>query len=175
MGVCFGALLFLLLVLGFLRVQYLASEGPAAAAPSTSLWQAVLFAGVLGAGFSVLSRLYSLAWSPRITAQAQDQQALKKGLAISYILSLSEGAIAAGVMYLLFTSGLLKGDLFPAFRDPATNLGTAVRGLLASQPATTADMAKLLAWAFIAGFSERLVPDKLSRLAGEATEDAPRK
>jgi len=174
MGLCFGSLLFLLMVLGFFRVQHLASENQATA-PPTTLWQAVLFAGIIGAGFSVLSRLYSLTWSPRITAQVKDQQALKKGLVISYILSLSEGAIAAGVMYLLFTSGLLKGDLFPAFKDATGDFGTAVQRFLACQPNSTGDLAKLLAWAFIAGFSERLVPDKLSRLAGEASDETPKK
>ena len=104
-GMCFGLPLLAVVVSGLFYAQ-VAFMDPNSAPPA--LWQPLLFTGIVGAGFSVLSRLYSLAWSPQITAQIEDLQALKKGLVINCILSLSEGAIAAGVIYLLFTSGLLK-------------------------------------------------------------------
>jgi hypothetical protein len=38
----------------------------------------------------------------------------------------------------------------------------------ATAPKSVADMAKLLIWAFIAGFAERLVPDQISKLIGKS-------
>jgi hypothetical protein len=140
------------------------------------LWQSLVFAGLVGAGFSVLTRLYSLAWS-KVTSQIEDVDAFAMGLWINCLLSVAKGIIAAYVIYLLFTSGLLKGDLFPAFNLPAPKNppDNSFVQLFTQEPKTTVDTAKLLIWAFIAGFAERLVPDKLSRLAGEAASDAKKK
>ena len=129
-----------------------------------------MFCGIAGAGFSVLSRLYGLRWSPRVTVQIEDMQALKKGLVINCFLSVAEGAVAAGGIYLLFTSGLLKGDLFPEFDMSGNSDPSIFKQFFATHPKSTTDVAKLLAWAFIAGFTERLVPDKLNRLAGETSD-----
>ena len=181
-GLFFGFLLFALVVGAGIYAPVLSnhktqsSEVSVAPTPGEhTLWQPLLFAGFIGAGFSVLSRLYSLAWTPRLTAQIEDLQALKKGLVLNCILSMAEGVIAAGVIYLLFASGLLRGDLFPAFKEPVAESGAAFVRLIAYKPDGVADVAKLLVWAFIAGFAERLVPDTLNRLAGEANETKGKK
>ena len=103
----------------------------------------------------------------KLLSQIEDCQAFKKGLVINCILSLGEGVIAACVIYLLFASGLLTGQLFPEF-VPNSADGNAFLRLVNQEPKTTADMAKLLLWAFISGFAERLVPDQLNRLVGQA-------
>ena len=166
-GLSFGLFLFALVLTGGIYAQALYGANTSG---THTLWQPLLFTGLIGAGFSVLSRLYSLAWTPRLTAQIEDLQALKKGLVINCILSMAEGVIAAGVIYLLFTSGLLQGDLFPAFKEPVGGVGTVFIRFMAYEPNGVGDVAKLLAWAFIAGFAERLVPDKLNRLAGEMSD-----
>ena len=84
------------------------------------LWNSVIYAGLVGAGFSVLTRLYSLAWSKELTSQVEDSQAFKKGLMINCILSLAEGVIATCVIYGLFASGLMTGALFPSFKPSKT-------------------------------------------------------
>jgi hypothetical protein len=103
--------------------------------------------------------------------QIEDVQALKKGLVINCILSMAEGVVAAWIIYLLFASGLIKGSLFPEFPQTAPDSHLGVIGRFeACQPQQASELAKLLAWAFIAGFVERLIPDKLNQLAGQASE-----
>jgi hypothetical protein len=165
-GMCFGCSL---LAFGLSGFFYAAFNQDKTSDP-TAGWQPLLFCGIAGAGFSVLSRLYGLRWSPRVTVQIEDMQALKKGLVINCFLSVAEGAVAAGGIYLLFTSGLLKGDLFPEFDMSGNSDPSIFKQFFATHPKSTTDVAKLLAWAFIAGFTERLVPDKLNRLAGETSD-----
>jgi hypothetical protein len=77
------------------------------------------------------------------------------------------GGIFAMVLYLILLSGLMEGDLFPSFAMP--DFGSAPTSeeirkfFVQTYPATGPDFAKLAVWSFLAGFSERLVPDILKR------------
>src|SRR5258708_29013933 len=64
----------------------------------------------------------------------------------------------------IIMSGLVSGTLFPGFaKDPNVSPMTWFFLRLIS-PDKTSDFAKLLVWAFIAGFAEQFVPDTLDRL-----------
>lgn len=72
------------------------------------------------------------------------------------------GGIFALLLYALFLGGLVQGHLFPvfyvpAFADPPTTADV-VRFLTTAYPSQGADLAKLVFWSFVAGFSERFVP-----------------
>jgi hypothetical protein len=69
------------------------------------------------------------------------------------------------LLYGVFLSGLLSGDFFPAFGDCASAGFFGIRDLSECSPATNADAAKALIWAFIAGFGENFVPNFIDGLA----------
>lgn len=125
----------------------------------------VILCGILGGLISMLRRLQDMPTgsTPLIDTVALNAGQFGIGLAPVY------GSIFAMVLYLVFLSRLLdsiiaptaQAAVFPIFSD--------------ATPATTADAAKLLVWAFIAGFAEKLVPDVLNRLTAKNTAPAQAK
>jgi len=76
------------------------------------------------------------------------------------------GGIFALVLYLAFLSNIVESPLFPHFASPPFSQPLPstqdIAGFFAkTYPATGADLTKLLFWSFVAGFSERFVPQLL--------------
>lgn len=76
------------------------------------------------------------------------------------------GGIFALVLYLAFLSKIIEGNVFPHFSSPSFTqpLPTTsdVRNFFSqTYPTTGEDLAKLLFWSFVSGFSERFVPQIL--------------
>ena len=74
------------------------------------------------------------------------------------------GGIFAVAAYLIFAGKLLEGPFFPAFKDT----DSAYEGLLKFfdvTPAKNIDVAKMLVWGFVSGFSERFVPNLLDKFS----------
>jgi FtsH-binding integral membrane protein len=136
----------------------------------------VMIAGILGSFVSALNRIYS----SRDIFPHQRYKDLLKG-ANSYLIIYSIippmiGAIASVVLYLVFAGELINGSLFPSF-DCAIGEGRCnsfENFVLYWKPETSADFARAIVWGFLAGFSERLVPDILNRIA-QSTESNPGK
>jgi hypothetical protein len=63
---------------------------------------------------------------------------------------------------MLFISGLLEGAMFPKYTHPTIDqenlVISFVQWLTTTFPQSGPDVAKLLFWSFVAGFSERFVP-----------------
>jgi hypothetical protein len=82
------------------------------------------------------------------------------------------GGIFALVLYVGLLSKIVVGDLFPAFYIPAFHSPPIRQDiqlfLSETSPATGPDVAKLLFWCFLAGFSERLIPQIISNTGGGA-------
>ena len=89
-------------------------------------------------------------------------------------LSPFTGGVFAIVLYVLFSTGLAEGIIFPKFNELATAAGTLSEFASRIHPGTTQDWAKLLIWSFIAGFAERFVPDTLDRLIARSDEKQKR-
>ena len=134
-----------------------------------SIMVAVIVAGALGGFVSSLRRLYGFQdIFPRKNYIRLFRKLNFYVIAYSLVPALV-GMIGAVVVYVIFAAGLLKGDLFPEFYC-VTGDGTCDefhRFVYYWSPHGPTAYAKALVWGFIAGFSERFVPDILNRLGSE--------
>lgn len=83
------------------------------------------------------------------------------------------GGIFALVLYVIFLSGIIDGHLFPNFSMPDPPKDGAddafmIALLKETYPKTGPDLAKLLFWSFVAGFSERFVPQIVGKITKES-------
>ncbi len=115
--------------------------------------------GVFGAAFSMIIRASDL-------LNDADIDRLRVLVMIPFILlRLGVGAGAAVILYFAVRSGLLEGNLWPdltAIGFAAAKKTEADFALNAFVPNT--HLAALMVWSFVAGFSEKLVPNILNRL-----------
>lgn len=112
----------------------------------------VMLGGALGGFVSLLRRIQMV---PTGGDPLVNIFELENGRVSLYLAPLS-GALFAVVLSLIFMGDLVQGSLFPKLANLLT--------------LTRAEYAKLLVWAFIAGFAERLVPDTLARLVERGEE-----
>jgi hypothetical protein len=143
---------------------------------SVTMLMLVAAAGALGGFVSGLRRLYAFQRVFPVHFFKTRRRVDAYLIVYSMIPSLV-GAIAAVTLYLIFASQLVKGDMFPAFHLSAINpKSDDFQNFIWNwQPVTSADFAKALVWSFLAGFSERFVPDLLDRLASsqQPKDDEP--
>lgn len=131
-----------------------------------------VFFGILGA---YLSRL--LAFQNGAPNLSYDD--LENGYARHYIfVRLLVGGLCALVIYIVIAGGLIGGELFPQPAEGELSgfgkLWQTFDVMDADNPngqgytGPTANFAKLIIWCFIAGFSERFLPDHLSALEAKS-------
>ncbi len=84
------------------------------------------------------------------------------------------GGVFSLVLFVLFLSGLLKGHLFPEFWVPEFGAPPTIDNikefLTKSYPLSATDFAKFAFWSFVAGFSERLVPQVIKQVTSTSEE-----
>jgi len=156
--------LVLMLVLAY---GLLAREGQ----QHTYLMLFAFLTGVLGGFVSVQQRL------PKATLI--ELQALSHSWTSLFMMPVTGGVFAL-VLYIMFTSEIVTGALFPAFSHPVFSTGAGdivanVRSaVFETAPKTAQDLSKLIFWAFVAGFMERFVP-RLIRINASGAEMAAEK
>jgi chromate transport protein ChrA len=80
-------------------------------------------------------------------------------------------SVFAIIVNLIFISGVISGELFPEFDGANRSYGGMVSWALEVDPKTNADMAKMLIWSFVAGFSEKLVPNMVTKIFAIPEQD----
>lgn len=110
--------------------------------------------GAMGAMISLQQRVENL---PSRGDVIRNVIAIESGKDTLWTTSIA-GAVFAVIMNLIFAARLIEGDLFPSFDFLVENTKLMEGETLVS------DIAKMLIWAFIGGFAERLVPDTITRL-----------
>ncbi len=120
---------------------------------------------LIGAGGGVISTYFRL------------KNIAPEHLEANAILQIYVSPVIAGLLgwvcYAFFLTGMLPGPLFPAFAGadaPYISFSSVFRIV----PASSLDAAKALLWSFVAGFSEKLIPNILDKLAARmeaAAED----
>jgi hypothetical protein len=160
----------------YFAALYLGGNGAGALANSNPVYGifSVLTFGLLGAFFSRLQRFQSSA-----STLGVDEKKLYFDPGVMGV-RLIIGMVGAMAFYLFMRSGIVSGDVFPDFArlaiQPADAVITLADGsektLVSSYLQPTKDLAKLIVWSFLAGFSERLVPDAIAKSEARAGEGA---
>lgn len=116
--------------------------------------------GIIGGFVSIQQRLPSI---------EDDELHLLSKTWASVLLIPVYGGIFALVLYVLFLSGMLRNSLFPNFYMPFFNLPVEAKDIIKflreCYPLTGPDLAKLIFWSFVAGFSERFVPQLIHKVS----------
>ena len=132
--------------------------------PYKNIMPIVIFAGAVGAVVNNYYRLSKLSEADKASAARLKSSVLTMQIYVSMLIS----GILGLVMYGLCMTGLLAGQLFPEFTGTEKVYDSMFGFLTEVVPATNLDAGKVLIWSFIAGFSERLIPNVLDRLASQA-------
>ncbi len=161
-----GNRLFVLLALSVLLVTLWIATVNLAFKGSHSALPAVFFTGVLGGVIGLQNRLMDLTDG--------DLLLLTKSL-MYLLLAPLVGGFMAVLLYILFISGLVSGDLFPSFSadsqsdaSQSTSAESGIGSIFQIHATSFAEYGKLIFWSFVAGFSERFVTRIISRFESSA-------
>lgn len=87
------------------------------------------------------------------------------GLAVSWWAIVAPsvvGGVLALVLYVLFMSGILGGDLFPKIKSDVTEPVKSLQALVMQHAEGVTEYAKLFFWSFIGGFNQKYVVDVIN-------------
>jgi hypothetical protein len=126
-----------------------------------------LIFGLLGAVFSRITRFQS------VSAASQFDDVQSWFITPMMSIRLLSGMFGGLIFYFFIRSGLLGGKAFPNLELIANSRSKVDSSAACGTVAVLSEyeeLAKLVVWSFIAGFSERLVPDTLVKMEGRASE-----
>lgn len=128
----------------------------------------VFIAGLVGGFVSLQQRLPSI--------ETNELKSLSSSW-LSILLVPINGGIFALVLMVMFLAGLIEGAMFPKFHHfdfNAENQDLMTKSVYlwftTTYPSSGTEIGKLLFWSFVAGFSERFVPQIIRKTTNSATE-----
>ncbi|MBP7902208.1 MAG: hypothetical protein KA015_05275 [Spirochaetes bacterium] len=126
-----------------------------------------LLCGIIGGFVSIQQRLKKI---------TDEELRLLSGSWFQVSLIPIYGGIFAFVIYLIFLSGFISSAVFPEFAYPPikeTGIDSDyfIVFLRDTVPKTGQDFTKLLFWCFVAGFSERFVPQIINEIQEIVSEE----
>jgi hypothetical protein len=159
MALAFGIIASLLFALVARQLVILNDRPEISVDHCTRLLSVVAMSGMVGGCVSMVRRMQTITRDcDGTTLSHRPALSLVSAGAVSCLL----GGIFAMILYYVFLGAMISGTLFPQFVTKGDITQTIVN------PLSTPDMAKLIVFAFIAGFAERLVPDTLDRLSASS-------
>jgi len=127
-------------------------------------WTTLIFiAGTVGGVVNSFRRIQKLSGN----RTGSENSMTARLITIQIYVSPFVGGVFAIVLYGVFMSGFVQGTFFPSFAHGEDKFDAFRNFAALDMPASNADVAKALVWAFIAGFSEGLVPNFITKLARE--------
>lgn len=121
----------------------------------------VIVTGIIGGFVGLQRRLKDLTIA--------DLELMANSWIYAYLSPLVGGVLAL-LLFVLFLSGLITGDLFPNFRPMTGSEDYLGWDCIFKHTGGYKDYMKLVFWCFVSGYSERFVTDIISRFEGAAVK-----
>jgi hypothetical protein len=130
----------------------------------------VLLAGGAGGTMSLVQRIQSLPEVDPILLRLSG-----RGIVIqSLIIPPLTGMIFAVVLYMMFIGQVVSAEFIPKFTNPQDPNGVTFNKFFTeTNPVDAISYGLMIAWAFVAGFAERFVPDAIGRMTAQRTKQNP--
>lgn len=156
---CMGLLQYSLFFVIILIYDFFASVD----IPISSLMVPVL--GTVGACFAIKQKVDAMPEGPD---QYRNVLLLNASL-MSILFGLFRGAASAVILNMILVSQFIQGEIFPEYHSPESNLkpglADAFGFLIQLNKYPASEIAKILIWSLVAGYSERLIPDTIKKLS----------
>ncbi len=128
------------------------------------------------AWFIFVAAIFGAMVNQTFRKEHKEQMALSAWQIFLYVVWKGVVAIVfALALHMMFISGLVSGDIFPKFVHTTIEQGGAYLDMkefaTEVEPESYRDVAKVLVWSFVAGYSERFVPNLISRTLNSANQD----
>jgi hypothetical protein len=91
------------------------------------------------------------------------ENASRVAIVITFFWKLTVSGILAVILYCMFAAQIIQGSLFPNFTSDGSTFQSMETFLRSMTPETNVDMAKVLFWSFVAGYSEHFVQAKMPK------------